>query len=81
MTGRIVQADHSFFGQSGAPEFQVALLSTVRDVALLRHGKWTLYANEAQFGYLPLQLRKTVADRSMGGPQQPPADVRWIHKP
>ena len=50
-------------------------------VALLRHGKWTLYANEAQFGYLPLQLRNTVADRSMGGPQQPPADVRWIHKP
>ena len=50
-------------------------------VALLRQGKWTLYANETQFGYLPLELRNTVADRSMGGPQQPPADVRWIHKP
>jgi hypothetical protein len=50
-------------------------------VVLLQQGKWTLYANEARFGYLPLELRKAVADLSMGGPQQPPADVRWIHKP
>lgn len=49
-------------------------------VALQQDRKWTLYANEAKFEYLPRQLRMTIADRSMGGPSQP-ADVRWVHKP
>ncbi len=50
-------------------------------VALQESGKWTIHASDKKFEYMPLEFRRMIADRSVGGASQPPADVRWIPAP